>query len=44
MVSASNIIPMLNITWYFEKHHYLEESTDSMFLTGLAMISGWKFV
>lgn len=48
MVQASNIIPMLNITRYFEKNcfqaQYSEESQDAMFLTSLALISGRKFV
>lgn len=44
MPSGSNMVKMLNINSMFKKYGYEEEYYESMFLTGLTMISSRKYV
>lgn len=44
MPSGSNMVKILNINSMFKKYGYEEEYYESMFLTGLTMISSRKYV
>ena len=44
MPSGSNMVKMLNISSFFKKFGYVEEYYESLFLTGLTMVSSRKYV
>jgi hypothetical protein len=44
MPSGSNMIKMLNISSIFKNYKYIDEYYDSVFLTGLTLVSARKYV